>query len=933
LETCERSNMAEVTVKQLAGVVGIPVEKLLKQMQAAGLEHGAEDQAVSDVEKQKLLAYLKKEHGQTQGDKKITLKRKSVSKLKVSGSQGRSKTVNVEVRKKRTYVKRSVIEEEQKAEEEAKLAEAAALEAAAQEAAAQEAAAQESAEDSEEVAQQESTEVAPVEDETSDVEKLAADSVESSADQIEAEAKVEGVSTQVDPVSAPDTQSASTKRARLAEASSLSSAAKIDSKKLVAEKTVKSDDKKERQQSSAHAEKARQEAEERARQQTLENAKRVAEELEKRKGEKKVEIEQDEEDVLVKQAFEESIEQEEKRARRKKDKRVRAKILAKKAAQQHAFTQPTQPIIREVQLGEQIIVADLANQMSVKGAEVVKELMKMGVMVTVNQWIDQETAVLVCEELGHRYVLRSESELEDNLFSTISSLFEQSGVEEVQRAPVVTIMGHVDHGKTSLLDYIRRSKVASDEAGGITQHIGAYHVETDKGMVTFLDTPGHAAFTAMRARGAKSTDIVVLVVAADDGMMPQTEEAIDHARAASVPIVVAVNKIDKEDADPDRVRNELSSKKELIPESWGGDIQYVNVSAHTGEGIDELLDSCLLQAELLELKAAAEGPAKGVVVEARLDKGRGVVATLLVQSGELKQGDMILAGPYYGRVRAMVDENGHPIEKAGPSIPVEILGLAGTPEAGDEFLVVPDERKAKEVAEFRITKQREQRLARQQKAKLEKIFENLGSEEKATVNIILKADVRGSLEALHGALAEIGNDEVSVAIVGGGIGGINESDANLALTTGAVIIGFNVRADTSARRICQEEGIEVRYYSVIYDIIEDMKAALTGLLEPELRENILGIAEVRDVFRSSKFGAVAGCMVVEGALFRNKKIRVLRDEVVVFEGELESLRRFKDDVSEVRLGTECGVAVRGYKDVKAGDKIEAFDVKAIARTL
>ncbi len=919
--------MAEVTVKQLAGVVGIPVEKLLKQMQAAGLEHATEDQAVSDTEKQQLLAHLKKEHGQGSGDKKITLKRKSVSKLKVSGSQGRSKTVNVEVRKKRTYVKRSAVDEEQKPQEE--VVEEGTL------------AAEESAAPEVDAATEAAVEDAVVEEAVPvEREQEVAESSKEQPEPTEQKAALEEVASTAVTTSSVDaastTATSGSKRSRRAEAASISSTAKVDGKKLVAEKASKIEQgsKKKEADAGLQSTKARKEAEEKARQETLENAQRVAEELAKRgnKSEKPV-VEQDDEDVLVKQAFEESIALEEKRTKRKKDKRIKAKILAKKSAQQHGFTQPTQPIVREVQLSDQIIVADLANQMSVKGAEVVKELMKMGVMVTVNQWIDQETAILACEEMGHKYVIRSESELEDKLVSSINDMAEQSGGAEQTRAPVVTIMGHVDHGKTSLLDYIRRSKVASVEAGGITQHIGAYHVETDKGMITFLDTPGHAAFTAMRARGAKATDIVVLVVAADDGMMPQTEEAVDHARAAGVPIVVAVNKIDKEEADPDRVLNELATKKELIPEEWGGDVQFINVSAHTGEGVDDLLDACSLQAEILELKAPASGPAKGVVVEARLDRGRGVVATLLVQAGELKQGDMILAGPYYGRVRAMVDENSSPIDKAGPSIPVEILGLAGTPEAGDQFLVVPDERKAKEVAEFRTVKQREQKLARQQKAKLENIFDNIASEEKATVNIVLKTDVRGSLEALQGALADLGNDEVSVCVVGAGIGGINESDANLALTTGAVVIGFNVRADSTARKILQEENIEIRYYSVIYDIIEDMKAALTGLLEPELREEILGVAEVRDVFRSSKFGAVAGCMVVEGSLFRNKKIRVLRDEVVVFEGELESLRRFKDDVAEVRQGTECGVAVRGYKDVKEGDKIEAFDVKEIARTL
>lgn len=586
--------------------------------------------------------------------------------------------------------------------------------------------------------------------------------------------------------------------------------------------------------------------------------------------------------------------------------------------------------MREVALGETILVSDLAQQMSVKGAAVVKSLFNLGVMATMNQAIDRDTAQLVVEEFGHKVKLVSEDAVEDSLVEHLEDT--QSDAETASRAPVVTIMGHVDHGKTSLLDHIRRTRVAAGEAGGITQHIGAYHVETGHGMITFLDTPGHAAFTQMRARGASCTDIVVLVVAADDGMMPQTAEAIDHARAANVPIIVAVNKIDKEDADPERVKSDLS-QKEVISEEWGGDTQFVNVSAHTGQGIDELLDAILLQAELLELQAVPTGAARGIVIESRVDKGRGVVASLLVQNGILNQGDMVLAGEHYGRVRAMLDENGKPVQSAGPSIPVEILGLAGAPDAGEEFQIVPDERKAREVAEFRQKKLRHNRLARQQAAKLENVFENMGSGEAASVNIVLKTDVRGSLEALQSALVDLSTTEVKVNIVSSGVGGINESDVNLALTSNAVVIGFNVRADGAARKLCQEENIELRYYSVIYDIIEDVKNAMSGLLEPELREEIVGVAEVRDVFRSSKFGAVAGCKVIEGTLHRNKPIRVLRDDVVIFQGELESLRRFKDDVNEVNAGIECGIAVKSYNDVKAGDKIEVFEVKEVARSL
>lgn len=554
----------------------------------------------------------------------------------------------------------------------------------------------------------------------------------------------------------------------------------------------------------------------------------------------------------------------------------------------------------------------------------------MGEMATVNQFIDQETAFLLVEEMGHKAVASKGQEevLEDHLADMVN----RDDVDLNDRAPVVTIMGHVDHGKTSLLDYIRKAKVADGEAGGITQHIGAYHVQHEKGMITFLDTPGHAAFTAMRARGAKATDIVVIVVAADDGVMPQTEEAINHAKASGAPIIIAVNKIDKEQADPDRVRNELATK-DVIPEEWGGEYQFINVSAHSGQGVDDLLDAILLQSELLELKSPATGSATGVVIESRIEKGRGTVASILVQAGELNIGDMLLAGAHFGRVRAMVDENGKPITSAGPSIPVEVLGLDGAPEAGEQVQVVPDEKKAREVAEFRQERDRDLKLKRQQASKLENLFANMGSEEIKTVNIVLKTDVRGSLEALTGALNDLGTEEVKVNLVSAGVGAINESDVNLAMTSEAVLLGFNVRADSKAKKLCEQEGLDLRYYSVIYELIDDVKSAMSGLLAPEKREEILGTAQVRDVFRSSKFGAVAGCMVIEGTLYRNRPIRVLRDDVVVFEGELESLRRFKDDVQEVRNGMECGIAVKSYNDVKEGDKIEVFEVKEVARFL
>ncbi|AAU38051.1 translation initiation factor IF-2 [[Mannheimia] succiniciproducens] len=597
------------------------------------------------------------------------------------------------------------------------------------------------------------------------------------------------------------------------------------------------------------------------------------------------------------------------------------------SAIQQAFTKPAQAVNRDVVIGETITVAELANKMAVKATEIIKTMMKMGEMVTINQVIDQETAQLVAEEMGHKVILRKENELEESVLED-----RDVNAEKVTRAPVVTIMGHVDHGKTSLLDYIRKAKVAAGEAGGITQHIGAYHVETNGKMITFLDTPGHAAFTSMRARGAKATDIVVLVVAADDGVMPQTIEAIQHARAASVPLVVAVNKIDKPEANPDRVEQELL-QYDVVSEKFGGDTQFVYVSAKKGTGVDELLDAILLQSEVLELTAVKEGMATGVVIESYLDKGRGPVATILVQSGTLNRGDILLCGFEYGRVRAMRDELGKDVESAGPSIPVEVLGLSGVPAAGDEATVVRDEKKAREVALYRQGKFREVKLARQQKAKLENMFSNMAEGDVAELNVIVKADVQGSVEAIVQSLQELSTEEVKVKVVGSGVGGITETDATLAAASNAIIVGFNVRADASARRIIETENIDLRYYSIIYELLNEIKAAMSGMLQPEFKQEIIGLAEVRDVFRSPKFGAIAGCMVTEGVIKRNNPIRVLRDNVVIFEGELESLRRFKDDVNEVRNGMECGIGVKNYNDVKVGDQIEVFEVVEIKRSI
>ncbi len=829
--------MTQVTVKELAQVVDTPVERLLQQMKEAGLPHSSADQVVTDSEKQALLAHLKSSHGaKVEEPRKITLQRKTTSTLRVAGS----KTVSVEVRKKKTYVKRSP--EEIEAEKQRDLAEKRAAEEAARK-----------------IADEENK-------------RQAAEEARRQAEQA-SKAAVQNKQAELAAATVEELPAAVTE-VKKEEARRLPERARVDDER--------------RERKPAHRPSAK-----------------------------------EKEKVPAPRVAPRSTDEETDGFRRG-GRGGKSKL---KKRNQHGFQSPSGPIVRDVAIGETITVSELAQQMAVKGAEVVKFMFKLGTPVTINQVLDQETAQLIAEEFGHKVKLVSDNALEEQLAESLK--FEG---ESFHRAPVVTVMGHVDHGKTSLLDYIRRAKVASGEAGGITQHIGAYHVETDRGMITFLDTPGHAAFTQMRARGAKATDIVILVVAADDGVMPQTQEAVQHAKAAGVPIVVAVNKIDKPDANPDNIKNGLAAL-DVIPEEWGGDAPFVHVSAKVGTGVDELLEAVLLQAEVLELKATPAAPGRGVVVESRLDKGRGPVATVLVQDGTLRQGDMVLVGVNYGRVRAMLDENGKPIKEAGPSIPVEILGLDGTPDAGDEMMVVADEKKAREVALFRQGKFREVKLARAHAGKLENIFENMGQEEKKTLNIVLKADVRGSLEALQGSLSTLGNDEVQVRVVGGGVGGITESDANLALASNAVLFGFNVRADAGARKIVESEGLDMRYYNVIYDIIEDVKKALTGMLGSDVRENILGIAEVRDVFRSPKFGAVAGCMVVEGTVHRNRPIRVLREDVVIFEGELESLRRFKDDMSEVRAGMECGIAVKSYNDVKVGDKIEVFEKVQVARSL
>jgi len=832
--------MSDVTVKQFAEVVGVPADRLLTQLSEAGLEFAKESDMITDKQKMQLLDHLRLSHGKSDADKKegprkITLRRKTQSELRVTGTHGKSKTVNVEVRKKRTYVKRSDIlaeEARKKSEEEAKLAEEQA--------------------------------------------RLLAEEDERKKKEEEIRLKAE------------------------------------EEAKLQAEEEARK----------------KAEADELLRQE-MEKAKETAKQTEEPapKQEKKPEKKSSKrrEDKSTRYGRKELHVSENKSGRRKKKSKPRG--VATTSTQEHGFEMPTAPVIREVNISESITVAELAQKMSVKAAEVIKTLMSLGSMVTINQVLDQETATVVVEEMGHKVKLISDDVIEEELITV-----EQSDAPLESRAPVVTIMGHVDHGKTSLLDYIRSSRVASGEAGGITQHIGAYHVDTDKGMITFLDTPGHAAFTAMRARGAKSTDIVIIVVAADDGVMPQTREAIQHARAAGVPIIIAINKIDKPEAAPDRVKQELS-QEDVVPEDWGGDIMFVNVSAHTGEGVDDLLDGILLQSEVLELKAPVNASAKGVVIESRLDKGRGSVASILVQSGTLRKGDILIAGSEYGRIRAVLDENGQTITEAGPSIPVEVLGLSGTPNAGDEALVVKDERKAREVANLRQGRVRETKLANQQKAKLENMFTHMESGQVNVLNVMVKADVQGSIEAITSSLNKLSTDEVKVNVVSTGVGGINESDVNLAVASGAVMFGFNVRADASSKRLIEEEGVDLHYFSVIYDLIDEVKSALTGMLAPQFKEDIIGLAEVRDVFRSSALGAIAGCLVVEGTVKRSSPIRVLRDNVVIYEGELESLRRFKDDANEVKSGVECGIGVKNYNDIQPGDQVEVFERVQVKREL
>jgi len=881
--------MNEVTIKQFAADVGIPVDRLLSQLSDAGVDKNDPDASISEEEKLNLLNYLRDSHGKsgepsTGEPKKITLKRKTVSQLRQPVAQagratGRAaasararggKTVNVEVRRKRTYVKRSTATDNEQESLEAE---------AAKTALAEQAEARRKIEQEDEARR------------TAEEERRKQEEALKQADEEAKRAEAEAKRLQEEEEERRKQEELARELAAANEAAERAKSA--DSAKPAKDKE-QSADKPARTKSKAKPK-----------------------EKESDKGQGKGTRRREELHVSAG-----------KRGRRKPKAAKRQSAASHQQADaQHGFVRPTAPVIHTVEIPENISVGDLAQKMSIKAPEVIKALMKMGSMVTINQILDRDTATLVVEEMGHKAVAAKEESLEDELLTQA----EESGNKE-SRAPVVTIMGHVDHGKTSLLDYIKSTHVADAEAGGITQHIGAYHVNTEKGMITFLDTPGHAAFSAMRARGAKVTDLIVLVVAADDGVMPQTKEAIQHAKAAEVPLLIAVNKMDKPEANPDRVMQELS-QEDVIPEDWGGDTMFVNVSAKTGLGVDDLLDAISLQAEVLELEAVVEGPARGVIVESRLDRGRGPVATVLVQSGTLNRGDILVSGQESGRVRAMFDESGKPVKSAGPSFPVEVLGLSGVPNAGDDTMAVADERQAREVTALRQEKLRDSRLAAQKAAKLDELFSQMEQGEVNYVNLIIKADVQGSVEALKDALTKIGADDVKVKVVASGVGGINESDANLAVTSNAIVIGFNVRADASARKVIEDKELDLRYYSIIYEVIDDVKNAIVGMLSPEIREEIVGLAEVRDVFRSSKLGSIAGCMVVEGVVKRNNPIRVLRDNVVIYEGALESLRRFKEDAQEVKNGMECGIGVKNYNDVKPGDQIEVFEHTEVAREI
>ncbi len=868
--------MSDKTVRELAEVVKIPLERLIVQLKEAGLTLSEPDDVISDDDQMKLLAHLRNRHGKPTAEiesapRRVTLERRKIIEIKQPNAPGSTqKTISVEVRKKKTYIN----PKELKASEPEKL------------------------EVVEKVIQ---PELSPL-PQTQTV-------VDESPAPIEPESQ-QSISTTdiIEPVADKPIveQTVSPEIAGPGLASEHDALAIKTEKKVKHEKPTKL-----------------KEAEEPKKK--LDEKERRLEESIKRNSERVKQLAEGKKETLHRNKLDDDGRSIPRRGKKKKT----SSRNAIQSDGKHQFEMPVAPIIKEVTIPEVIIVSDLAQKMSVKAALVIKQLMKLGIMATINQSIDQETAAILVEEMGHKAVMQNEDDFEQELLAEAQ---QEDNRVAVPRAPIVTIMGHVDHGKTSLLDYIRKTRVAAGEAGGITQHIGAYQVKTDHGSVTFLDTPGHAAFTAMRARGADVTDVVIVVVAADDGVMPQTKEAVDHARAANVPIIVAINKIDKADANPEKVMQELANIN-VIPEEWGGDVQFLKISAKTGEGIDDLIEALVVQTEILELKAPIEGAASGIVIESRLDKGRGAVATILIQKGTLENGQMVLCGHEFGRVRAMFNENGKTIKEAGPCVPVEILGLSGTPFAGDEFLVVQNERIAKDLAKHREDRKRFSKHAAQSASKLDEVFSRMTAGEIASVNLVLKTDVQGSLEALRGSLVDLSTEEVEVKVVYGGVGGINEGDVNLALASNAILMGFNVRADATARRLIEEKGVDLHYYSIIYEAIDEVKKSISGMMAPEIREQIVGLAEVRDVFKSPKFGAIAGCMVVDGYVKRNLPIRVLRENVVIYEGQLESLRRFKDDVAEVKMGMDCGIGVKNYNDVKIGDQIEVFERTEVKRVL
>ena len=885
--------MSDKTVRQLAEIVKIPLERLLEQLKEAGLSASAPDDVINEDEKMQLLAHLRKRHGKAEDEvsnspRRVTLERRKVTEIKQASVPGSStKTISVEVRKKKTYIKRSEVADSDLHKKE-ELAKPVLVEP----------------KKTEEVTVAKTEKLPPVEEQVAALELAAKEEVLVS-EPVKIEAEVQAVAAPelvVEPELEPDEE--------------IESEAKFEALKIKEEKKIKQE-KSIKTKEAEDARKKQQEKEHRLEESIKKNADKVRQQAAVKQ------------ETLHRKKQEEGSRSSGKDAKRGKKKGKQPQRANVQSDGKHQFEMPVAPIVKEVTIPEMIIVSDLAQKMSVKAALVIKHLMKLGIMATINQSIDQETAAILVEEMGHKAIMQSDDDLEQEMLA--EAQVEDNRVE-LPRAPIVTIMGHVDHGKTSLLDYIRKTRVAAGEAGGITQHIGAYQVKTDHGSVTFLDTPGHAAFTAMRARGADITDVVIIVVAADDGVMPQTKEAVEHARAANVPIIVAINKIDKPDANPEKVMQELSVLN-VLAEEWGGDVQFLKISAKTGEGIDKLIEALIVQTEILELKAPVEGPASGLVIESRLDKGRGAVATVMIQKGTLESGQMVLCGQEYGRVRAMFNENGKAIKEAGPCAPVEILGLSGTPNAGDEFLVVQNERIAKDLAKHREDRKKFTKHAAQQASKLDEVFSRMATGEIASVNLVIKTDVQGSLEALRGSLVSLSNEEVEVKVVFGGVGGINEGDANLALASGAILMGFNVRADATARKLIEEKNIDLHYYSVIYDAIDEVKKAISGMLAPEIKEQIVGLAEVRDVFRSPKFGAIAGCMVIDGIVKRNLPIRVLRNNVVIYEGQLESLRRFKDDAAEVKMGMECGIGVKNYNDVQPGDQIEVFERIEIKREL